>query len=240
MRQAGLNVFLWSAFATLVLIGAYIVLNACDFGLHPLFGSGACQAPAANAALESERAKEAQLQSRIHTAEIHLALLPACPRPLPPPPRPLPVKVPDPLPAVDPKIEQTLEVPKKIEDLKGCWQSARGDIDILSDDAEHKVVGKARLCYCFRGNGQGVAQIFYSDGDACRSRLVARISPEQLSMRHDVISCRKHGDYVVHDITCGNDQTDKTLCEIISRGKTYIRRLEQFVRVTNEYCNWDG
>jgi hypothetical protein len=241
MRRFGLNALLWSAFGIMILLGAYVALNACDLGLRSLFASNACQARAASGALESERAQEAQLQSRIHAEEIRLALLPACPKPQPLQPEPLPVvKIPDPPLRIEPEPKQAFEVPKKLEDLKGCWQSARGDIDILTDDAQHLPVGKARLCYCFGSNGEGVAQISYSDGAACRARLVARISPDQVFMRHDVISCREHRDYVVHDITCGGHQSDKTTCEIISRGKTYIRRVEQFVRVTDDYCNWDG
>ncbi len=246
MRQLGLYALLWSAFGILVLIGAYVALNACDLGFRPLFGSGACQAQAASAELQSERAQEAQLQSRIHAEEIRLALLAACPKPSPKPspvePGPTPVaKIPDPPRPIEAPPKQAFEVPKKIEDLKGCWQSSRGDIDIFSDDGQNRKVGQARLCYCFRDNGQGMAQIFFSDGDPCYgARLTARIAPDQVVMRHDVIKCSRHGKYVVHDITCGNDQSDKTVCEIISRGRDYRRRVEEFVRATNEYCNWNG
>lgn len=245
MRQRGLNACLWSAFGIMILIGGYVALNACDFGIHSLFVAGSCHARKENAALKSERVTEARLQFRIHAEEIRLALLPDCPKPSPKPqhqpqPQPLPVKDEDLKPAEKPEPQRRLEVPQKVEDLKGCWQSSRGDIDIFTDDAQHKTIGKARLCYCFRSNGQGVAQISYADGERCRAKLIARISSDQVFMRHEVIPCRKHGDYVVHEITCGTDQSDRSLCEIISRGKTYLRRVEQFVRVTDEYCNWDG
>jgi hypothetical protein len=245
MRQLGLNVLLWSAFAILILIGASIVLNACDLGLRPLFGSSACQAPAANAALESERAKEAQLQSRIHAEEIHLALLPACPRPAPPPqpqplpqPQPQPVKVPDP-PAPKPPV-QTLEIPKKIEDLKGCWQSVRGDIDMTTDDAEARPLGQARICFCFRTNGRGRVQVRYTDGDVCRGDLIARVSPGRVFMHHERANCRRHPNYVAADIICGNGSADQTECEIHNLGDIRDTYTEQFMHVSDEYCGWNG
>src|SRR5712664_2213701 len=85
MRQHGLNACLWAGFGILILIGGYVALNACDFGTSSLSASGFCHALTENAALQSERAKEAQLQSRIHTEEIRLALLPDCPTPSPKP-----------------------------------------------------------------------------------------------------------------------------------------------------------
>ncbi len=241
MRQ-GLNIFLWSAFGILILIGAYVALNACDFGVRPLFGPGACQMPAANAALESERAREVQLQSRIHAAEIHLALLPACPKPVPQPqPLPLPVKVPDPKPPVNnPAPVQTLEIPKKVEDLKGCWQSVRGDLNMTTDDAEQKLLGQVRICYCFRGNGRGRVQVRYTDGDTCRADLFARISPAQLFMHHERATCQRHPGYVAADIRCGNSQSEQTECEIQNLGEVRDKLIEQFKHVSDEYCGWNG
>ncbi len=242
MRQPGFNIFLWSIFGVLIVMGAYAALNACDLGIRPLFGSLSCQAPVANAALESERARETQLLSRIHTEEIHLALLPACPRPQPlPQPQPFPVKAPDPKPPIDnPAPVQTLEVPKKIEDLKGCYQSVRGDINMTTDDAEERPVGQARICYCFRSNGRGQVHVRYTDGDICRADLFARILPGQLLMHHERASCRRHAPYVAADIKCGNAQSEQTECEIQNLGEIANKFTEQFMHVSDEYCGWKG
>lgn len=239
--QTGFNALLWGAFGVLILIGAYVVLNACDFGVKPFLGAGACRVPAANAALESERAKEVQLQSRIHAEEIHLALLPSCPKPVPLP-QPLPVKVPDQKPPVDnqPPV-QTLDIPKKIEDLKGCWQSVGGDINMTTDDAEAKPVGQARICFCFRSNGRGRVQVRYTDGDVCRADLMARILPGLVLMHHERANCRQHPYYVAADIKCqGNAQSEKTECEIQNLGAVRGKYSEQFMHVSDEYCGWSG
>ncbi len=245
MRQTGFNAFLWSAFGILILIGAYVVLNACDFGVRPFLGVGACRVPTANAELETERAKEAQLQSHLHSEEIRLALLPACPKPVVVPPQPQPqrvVKIPDPKPPIDnPPAVQTLEIPKKIEDLKGCWQSVRGDIDMTTDDAEAKPVGQARICFCFRSNGRGRVQVSYTDGDVCRADLFARILPGQVLMHHERANCRKHPFYVAADIKCaGNAQSEQTECEIQNLGAVRDKYTEQFKHVSDEYCGWPG
>ncbi len=247
MRQAGLNAVLWGAFALLVLTGGYVMLRACDLGFAPLFGAAACAAPIPDDKLAAEREREAHLRSGIHTEEIRLALLPACPQPLPPkpnPPAPLPnppepkPKPPEPKP--EPQIVQKFEVPKKVEELKGCWQSARGDIEMTTDDAEQKPIGKARFCYCFGGTGRGVVQVLYSDGDVCRAGLTARISADQVFMHHDKVFCRKHTFQVPADITCGNDQSNETVCEIHNLGRTGNRFSEQFIRVSDEHCSWGG
>lgn len=244
MRQAGLNAVLWSAFALLILTGGYIMLRACDFGFASLFGSTSCAVPTHEAELAAEREKQDHLRSGIHDAEIHLALLPACPIPAPPrapDPPPKPVDPPKPPELSKPQITEKFEVPKKVEELKGCWQSARGDIDIVSDDAEERLLGKARFCYCFGSGGRGVVQILYSDGDICRAGLIARITTDRVLMHHDKVTCRKHSFYVATDITCGNnDQSNDTTCEIHNLGKNSSTSSEQFIRVTNEHCNWGG
>jgi hypothetical protein len=241
MRRAGLNALLWSAFAGLILIGAYVVLNACDLGFRPLFGPGGCAAPTPNAALAAESAKAARLQSAVHAEEVRLALLPAC---LPPSqkvePRLPPQKSADDAPTVDPKPVQPFEIPKRIEDLKGCWQSARGDIDIVSDDEERKRLGQARFCYCFKANGRGRVQIRYTDGDLCQADLSARISPDRVFMHHDMVRCHRHGSYVASEIRCGNDASNQTVCEIENFGRNKGKTTERFIRVSDERCGWGG
>jgi len=244
MRQTILNPFLWVAFAGLILTGAFVALTACDLGFRPLFGAASCSAPALNAALESERVKEVYLRSQIHAEEIRLALLPVCQTPLPPRARPQQVKTPDPVIIPKPPEEKTpvkaFEIPKKIEDLRGCWQSAGGDIDMTTDDAEEKQVGKARICFCFKSNGRGLVQVRYTDGDVCRADLFARISPDKVFMHHERASCRRHPYYVAADITCGVNATDQTNCEIQNLGKVGGKYTEQFIRVGEDYCGWNG
>ncbi len=238
MRQPGLNAVLWGAFALIILTGGYVMLRACDFGFLPIFGPASCAAPTQAAELAAEHEREAHLRSGIHPEEIRLALLPACPDPLPPKPlEPKPIAV---QPKPNPEIVEKFELPKKIEELKGCWQSARGDIDIVSDDAEQRHLGTARYCYCFRNNGRGVVQILFTDGDICRAGLIARLSPDKVVMHHDKVFCQRHPYYVASDITCGNDQSDQTSCEIRNLGRNGNISTEQFIRVSDEHCHWSG
>jgi hypothetical protein len=235
MRQTGLSVALWAIFALAILTGGYAMLRACDLEHLPLFGYTSCEAPARIPDLAAEREREADLRSKIHAAEIRLALLPVCTRPLAPRPS-------DPKPPKqdDQQVVQKFEVPKKLEDLKGCWQSSRGDIEIVSDDAEQKHLGAARFCYCFKGKGQGTVQISFTDGDICRANLTARISPDHVSMHHGNVACQKHDPYIASDITCSNDQSNETVCERQNLGQIKTKTTERFIRVTNEYCGWSG
>jgi hypothetical protein len=233
MRQAGLNAVLWGAFALLILTGGYVMLRACDLGFLPLFGASSCAAPTQAAEFADEREREAHLRSGIHSEEIRLALLPACPQPLP-------LKPPEPKP--DPQIIQKFEVPKKVEELKGCWQTARGDIEMTTDDAARTPIGKVRICYCFRSDGRGMVQSRYTDGDVCQGSLRARISPDHkhVFMHHDQVNCQKHGYQVPADISCGNDQSNQTVCEIQNLGRIGNKFTEQFIKVSDEHCGWNG
>ncbi|MGO9008050.1 MAG: hypothetical protein ACLQIQ_19925 [Beijerinckiaceae bacterium] len=236
MRQVGLNAVLWAAFALLILTGGYVMLRACDFGFLPLFGTTSCALPTHDAELAAEREREAHLRSSIHSEEIRLALLPTCPNPLPQKPEPQPKPEPKPV------IVEEFKIPKKVEELKGCWQTARGDIDMTTDDAARTPIGKVRICYCFRANGQGMVQSRYTDGDICQGSLRAQISPDHkhVFMHHDQVNCQKHGYQVPADITCGNDQSDQTTCEIQNLGRIGNKFSEQFIRVSDEHCGWNG
>jgi hypothetical protein len=236
MRQAELNAVLWGAFALLILTGGYVMLRACDLGFAPLFGVTACSAPLPDDKLAAEREREAQLRSSIHTEEIRLALLPACPQPLPLPPTPKPA------PQPKPPIAEEFKVPEKVEELKGCWQTARGDIEMTTDDAARTPIGKVRICYCFRSDGRGMVQSRYTDGDICQGSLRARISPDHkhVFMHHDQVNCQKHGYQVAADITCGNDDSNQSSCEIQNLGRIGNKFTEQFIKVSDEHCGWNG
>jgi hypothetical protein len=122
--------------------------------------------------------------------------------------------------------------------LKGCWQSARGDIEIVSDDTEKRHVGNAR-CYCFGSNGRGTARERFSDGDVCRAPLKAKIAGGKVFMHHGQMPChRRRGPGVGANITCANnDESNETTCEIQNLGYLETRITEQFVRVSEEYCD---
>jgi hypothetical protein len=249
MRQTGLKTILWVAFAVLILTGGYVMLRACDFGFAPLFGSTSCAGPAHAAELAAERERQDHLRTGIHKEEIRLALLPACPKPLPPkplPPKPQPIiqqpiEQPIQQPIQKPIVEQ-FKIPDKVEELKGCWQSANGDIEMSTDDAAHTSLGKVRICYCFRANGQGMVQSRYTDGDVCQGGLTARLSPDhkRVFLHHDQAPCQKHGPQVAADITCGNDKSDRTQCEIQNLGVTHNKFTQEFIRVSDEHCGWNG
>jgi hypothetical protein len=230
MYRAGPIIVLWTVFALVILTGGYAMLRACDLGFLPLF-ENTCEAPAFTTALMAERAKQASLRFDMHAAEIRLALLPICPR-----------RVSSELPKGDElQSAQKFEVPRKVEDLKGCWQSSHGDIDIVSDDAEQRHLGRARFCYCFRSDGQGTAQIHYTDGEVCSTGLTARILPDSVLMHHEAIDCRKNTGLVAADITCSNDgQSNETNCEIAGLGQRANKVIEQFVHVSDDYCGWSG
>jgi len=249
MRRLWLNGVFWAIFALLTLAGGYAMLRACDLGIFPLFGASACAAPPVDPMIAAERARQDKLRADLHAAEVQLALLPVCPKPLPPKPAepakpPGPTKLPEPLPEPtkqpEPPPAEKFEIPKKVEDLKGCWQSVRGDIQITTDDAAQKPIGTARICYCFRNDGHGVVQIRYTDGDICRAPLVAKINPDRVLMHHDNVYCHKHTFNVGADIACGKDQSEETTCEVQNLGRLHNKWSEQFVRVSDEYCGWSG
>jgi hypothetical protein len=230
MHRASLIIALWAAFALLISAGGYAMLRACDLEILPLFGN-ACQASTYAGDLAIEREREVSLRSHIHAAEIRVALIPVCPRPI----------MDKPVKANDPQAVQKFEIPKNIEDLKGCWQSSRGDIDIVSDDAEQRRLGQARFCYCFKKNGRGIAQIRYADGEVCSTGLTARLLPDSVAMHHEAIDCRNNIGLVAADITCRNDsQSKEATCEIAGRGQRADKVVEQFIRVGNDYCGWGG
>jgi hypothetical protein len=251
LHRTSLFAGLWAVFALLTLAGGYTMLRACDFGIWPLFGLSFCAAPQSDAALAAERERQDQLRSNLHSAEIRLAQLPICPpppppkpvppKPVPPPPKPDPVPPkPDPVPPPpEPKPVENLNDIKKVEDLKGCWQSAGGDIEIVTDDAERKPLGKARFCYCFGDNGRGTAQVRYTDGDVCRASLRAKTAPGKVLLHHDKIACQTHLSFIGEDITCATSESDDTTCEIQNLGKNLRQKYSQkFVRVSEEYCGW--
>ena len=75
-----------------------------------------------------------------------------------------------------------------------------------------------------------------------RAACAPQISPDHkhVFMHHDQVNCQKHGYQVPADITCGNDQSDQTTCEIQNLGRIGNKFSEQFIRVSDEHCGWNG
>jgi hypothetical protein len=251
MHRTGLFAALWVVFAGLTLAGGYAMLRACDLGILPLFGSSACaSSPSANTAIAAERERQDILRTNLHSAEIRLAQLPICPKPLPKRPEPKKeVKIPAPRaekkdePNKDePKKDDTkpvekLVVTEKIAELKGCWRSSNGDVQMVKDDAQHSPGGKARYCYCLGDSGQGFVQVRHSDGEICRNALLAQIKPGEVFMHHDRIDCPKGGSHSPADITCRNGLGQETTCDnhILGKFNNYTIS-QQFIRVDEDYC----
>ena len=134
--------------------------------------------------------------------------------------------------AIDP--DKKLSVPKKIEDLQGCWKSARGDITVYDDNHAFKPSGTARFCYCFGDNGHGTARVRLSEHDNCSGPLTAQLRPNVLTMKHPAMSC-----FVAQKIICKDTDGAQTVCKSRSYGRHgSVKRVEQYVRATDEECTF--
>ena len=84
--------------------------------------------------LVSEKQRENDLHARLHEAELSLAGLPPCRADaLAPAVQPAPAIQNSPPADVPPK--DTLTLPRRPEDLAGCWQPDQGDFDAHTDNA---------------------------------------------------------------------------------------------------------
>jgi hypothetical protein len=136
---------------------------------------------------------------------------------------------------------EELTIPQQLSDLKGCWQSVRGDIPMVSDDEKRRPEGNVRICYCFGDNGRGTTRYIYTDGGKCIGPLRARLSSARLLIDHRRISCTgpgNHGYVVPGEITCkGQVGGNSASCDSISRGRMpTAMKDEKYRRVTAEYC----
>jgi len=119
-----------------------------------------------------------------------------------PAPTPKPTPTPKPSPTETPEPQEQLKIPKNLSELQGCWQSVRGDIHIVTDDAEEKPMGDIRLCYCFGNNGRGSVKAVYSTGVRCRATLQARIYSDRLVIKHPALPCSDSHDIYPGVIEC--------------------------------------
>jgi hypothetical protein len=244
MSSSAMNLVFWALFAGLLAAGGYLFLAACDLGVAPLFGLHYCKVEAKSRELENEKAHQRALLARLGEAQLRLALLPTC---QPPPEKP-PRKEEPPPKTVEERLGPSpadLVVPKRKEDLEGCWQSVRGDLEFVEDTPKHEPVGVARICYCFGKNGRGKVRQIYATGrmagNMCETRLTAVLKPDELLFSHPEIPCAK-GHQVASEaatIVCRSTRDAATSCTM-----TYDAKFpsppsqEQFQRVSNEACRW--
>jgi hypothetical protein len=244
----------WAAFAFLMGCCGYLALAACDLGIRPLFALKYCSVPASPDRLADQRARETDLRDRIHQAEMHLARLPVCaapsPSPLPPEPKkearvvpptptptpsPTPTPTPQPSPTATPEPPEQLKIPKNLFELKGCWQSVRGDIEII--DQEQNPAGAVRVCYCFGNNGRGSVKAVYTDGVKCRASLQARIYSDRLVMKHQGLTCSASDHNIrAGELECKGTEGDAATCDWSTWG-SHGGNDENYQRVPPERCN---
>ncbi|WP_156898160.1 hypothetical protein [Methylocapsa acidiphila] len=224
--------FIWALAAVLLLAVGFVLLRACDLEIFPLYGHRYCAAPRSEA-LAAERSRNAAMQAELRQAELTLAQKPKCAQP-----QPLPLPLPQPQP--HPLDPEKLKVPKKLSELRGCWESVRGDISIVSDDAEQRPIGKVRECYCFGGNGRGIIKLLYTNGVKCRAPIMARLDSDKLRMAYPKFSCLfvgKDWGLVPADITCENgDDPNGATCTTYGHGQTRSVTTEQYRRVEQDHC----
>jgi hypothetical protein len=169
------------------------------------------------------------------------ALKARCPPPPPPPPAAAPSPPAPPLPVRPP--DDRLTIPRNLDDLNGCWQSVRGDIQFFTDDSVHRPLGTVRMCYCLDGRGRGYARYRYSDGTKCIGALRAQLSQDRLYINHPEIKCVGNpaiGDVVGIDMVCADRPGEDTASCDINWHFRYPKdptQDEKFHRVSREYCN---
>jgi hypothetical protein len=234
----------WVVFALVVVACGERMLSACDLGWQPLFGLRYCRAEAAPDPIAAERARELELRAKLHEVELRIARLPACA----PPPRQEPSRAappqrteatpPQQLPPAPPPPEE-LTIPRTLADLKGCWQSVRGDLPIVTDDEEQRPLGKVRICYCFDDNGRGNVRYTYTDGERCTTTLRTRLSPDQLSFTHRRLRCDHRRGYIVPaETVCKSDAPGTAAtCDRQTYGRISTKQTgERYRRVSEEHC----
>lgn len=229
---------LWTIFGLLIVAIWLTFLHACDLGFKPLFALRYCQQPQASLppSLFRERQRQRELLQRQQEAELRLTGLPLC--------RSESRSVPEPQQAVpaaqqpEPEPEKPLTLPDKPEDLAGCWQSDRGDIEIVTDDERKAHIGDVRICYCFGQHGRGQVRMTYTDGAKCAAPLSAVIAPGKLVMRYPRLGCTGgHGYIVAADVVCTEGQ-GAALCDEHPHARFLSSVLsEKFHRVDAAYCS---
>lgn len=238
-----LNIALWLILVVLLAASGVVTLRACDLKLLPLFGGRYCPAPApaSDDALTAERARARDLEERVREAELRIAEKPVCAPPAPPP-APKPEAKIEPNPPPPPQPEQQLKIPHKIAELKGCWESVRGDLDIISDDEEQRPIGKVRKCYCFGARGAGELKMSYSDGAKCRAPISAELDGDLLKIHQPRFDCAWRGQQrglVPGEILChgAGGESEAASCDYRYLGRIPTHGVEQYRRVAAGHCS---
>jgi len=235
----------WLAFAAIVVAGGRMMLGACEVRTWPVLDYAYCPVPPRQdrSGLDAERDRSAVLQSRVRRTEQQLAALPVCQPPAPPPP-PEPEKraeAPPPPPPPAPPPPDQMMIPTRLEDLKGCWQSERGDINIVSDDEREVLMGVVRICYCFDDDGKGTITQTFKGGGICKGTLRVQLSPNELKMHHPILRCSQgKGRINASNITCTGAQGQTAVCGSVSLGRMKGRGIsgEHFNKVSDAACEW--
>jgi hypothetical protein len=244
MRDRVLRASAWAGFVLVAGGCCYLMLAACDLGIHPIFGLNYCSERGASDRLADQHARERDLRTQIHEAELRIARLPTCMAGPPPPPEPRKqvqndTPPPPPPPPPPDKAHEELKIPQSLAELKGCWQSVRGDIPMVSDDAERRPEGNVRICYCFTDNGRGATRYIYEDGGKCIGPLRSRLSNGQLVINHGRINCSgNHGFVVPTEIDCSAPtEGDSATCDLHFKGEyPETTTDEKYQRVSPEHC----
>lgn len=242
MRRNVLRTALWCLFGILLVSAGFALLPACDFGLRPLFGLRYCGTAAKNDALVLERFRARNFEGRIHEAELRLAEKPACPKPPPPPIAAPPAPAPGPSlpPETKPDEGERLKIPKKITELKGCWESVAGDMPIQSDDEAHRPIGYVRECFCFNAAGRGVKKLLYTDGAKCRSPISAKLVGTSLEIHQPAFNCywnNENRGLVRSKVTCRTGEDDSATCDTQDYGRWHeLREGDQYRKVSEDHC----
>jgi hypothetical protein len=211
---------LWVVFATVMVGIAYEFLLACDLSM-PVFGFRYCQKTQAGlfSKIETQAERKRSLKARLHDAEIRAASLPVCQRQEPQAPPP-----------------ERLTMPGRVEDLRGCWQSDRGDTDVFTDDEAMRFIAKRRTCLCFDGNGEGRVRMTYDNGAKCDGPLTANLQGDRFTVRFPNVPCSDGSHYVSTDVVCTNS-AGAASCDWRTHG--YRRRVilgDKYHRVEASYC----
>jgi hypothetical protein len=210
-----------------------------------LFGLRYCKVAASSRELENEKAHHRALLARLGEAQLRVALLPTCKPPQPKtveePPGPLP-SPPKTVVAPGPSPGELGPITRK-EELEGCWQSVRGDLEFYTDDEKHEYTGSARICYCFGKNGKGKVRQMYTAGpkagSVCETKLTAVLKPDELLFSHPKIPCPKVADVNPATIVCRSTPDAATSCTMTYHAKfPSPPSQEQFQRVPSEHCQW--
>lgn len=218
MSSASIAHALWALFASLLAVSGYLFFAACELGIAPPFEYRYCKTGPSAEELAREKEHQRVLLARLNEAQVLYAQLPGCKQP-------------------------ELVLPKRKDELEGCWQSVRGDIRFKSVDTG-EYTGSARICYCFGKNGAGkVRQIFTEgpdSGSVCETGLLAKLRPDELIVQHPTIPCTKGSNVSAATIICRRAPDGSASCEFNweSNKQGYSSPAEKFQRATIEDCGW--